>query len=396
MRAMCIKTRGALLPILFCAVLSAQDRPQARSSNNISDRVDGRATDTDQRSVDQRPSTTRSLNLSEGLAILGAALESRHRGKSGSDCSHLVQGIYERAGFPYSYVNSSELYAGIDQFRPVAISQPGDLVVWSGHVGIVVNPMQHSFFSLLRSGRGVETYDSPYWKRRGTPRFFRYVKATPSDALPASTWNASLTPVSSEIRSLGQAVANPLRVDASLPVQPMLVHVLVRVSNSAKPSPDQLSSALLKTFRDSEPALRNGDLFHLTKSLTVFDQFEIKKVQTSGNQGWAEVQIHEVITFAPIGVKTSRLWERQRWSLRRHDKNSWELTLPENVTYLSQEIAVRVLAHQLANLADSRSNSANVTDQKAELARVLSSLLESQPRQGPVNSKLPSATTKEP
>jgi hypothetical protein len=371
------------LLLLFCAVLSAQDRPHARSSNTISDRIESRETDIDQRSVDQRASVTRSLNLSEGLAILGAALESRHRGKSGSDCSHLVQAIYEQAGFPYSYVNSSELYSGIDKFRRVTNPQPGDLVVWRGHVGILVNPAQHSFFSLLRSGRGVETYDSPYWKRRGTPRFFRYVKATPSDALPASTWNASLTPVSWEIRSLGQAAAaNTPRVDASLPVQPLVVNVLVRVSNSAKPSPDQLSSAVLKAFRDSEPALRSGDLFRLTKSLTVFDQFEVKKVQISGHQGWAEVQIHEVITLAPMGAKISRLWERQRWPLRRHDKNSWELTLPQNVTYLSQEIAVRVLAHQLANLADGGSNSANVADQKVELARVLSSLLESQPRQG--------------
>jgi len=376
-----VKTIGAVLSILFCAVLFAQQRPQSRNVD-INDRVAGRETNTD---LDSRSGATRSLNQSEGLAILGAALESRHRGKSGSDCSHLVQAIYEKAGFPYSYANSSELYEGVDQFRRIASLQPGDLAVWRGHVGIIVNPAQHSFFSLLRSGRGVETYDSPYWKRRGTPRFFRYVKATPADALPASTWNASLTPVSWEIRSPGQAAVNsPPRSEASLPVQPpvqpMPANVLVRVSSSAKPTPDQLSAALLKAFRDSEPGLRSVDLFRLTQSLTVFDQFEIKTVQISGNQGWAEVQIHEVMTLAPVGSKVNRLWERQRWPLRRHDKNSWELTLPQNATYVSQEIAVRLLAHQLSNLADSTSNSANVANQKAELARLLSSLLENQPR----------------
>jgi hypothetical protein len=376
-----VKTIGAVLSILFCAVLFAQQRPQSRNID-INDRVAGRETNTD---LDSRSGATRSLNLSEGLAILGAALESRHRGKSGSDCSHLVQAIYEKAGFPYSYANSSELYEGVDQFRRIASLQPGDLAVWRGHVGIIVNPAQHSFFSLLRSGRGVETYDSPYWKRRGTPRFFRYVKATPADALPASTWNASLTPVSWEIRSPGQAAVNPPpRSEASLPVQPpvqpMPANVLVRVSGSAKPTPDQLSAALLKSFRDSEPALRSVDLFRLTQSLTVFDQFEIKTVQISGNQGWAEVQIHEVMTLASVGTKVNRLWERQRWPLRRHDKNSWELTLPQNATYVSQEIAVRLLAHQLSNLADGTSNSANVANQKAELARLLSSLLENQPR----------------
>jgi hypothetical protein len=162
----------------------------------------------------------------------------------------------------------------------------------------------------------------------------------------------------------------------------MLANVSVRVSSSAKPAPDQLSAALLKAFRDSEPALRSADLFRLTKSLTVYDQFEVKAVQTSETQGWAEVQIHEVMTLAPLGAKIDRLWERQRWPLRRHDKNSWELTLPQNAIYLSQEIAVRMLAHQLADLADNSSNSANVADQKAELARLLSSLLENKPHSG--------------
>ncbi len=371
---MAVKTIGALLAVLCCAVSSAQERPQARNTN-ISNGFDSRETDID-------PRSTRSLNQSEGLAILGAALESRHRGKSGNDCSHLVQVIYEKAGFPYSYANSSELYEGVDQFRRVAILQPGDLVVWRGHVGILVNPTQHSFFSLLRSGRGVETYDSPYWKRRGTPRFFRYVNATPADAPPASTWNASLTPVNWEIRSPGQDATTLPRAEASLPVQPVVASVLVRVSNSAKPTPDQLSTALLKAFRDSEPILRNGDLFRNTRSVTVFDQLEVKTVQTSGSEGWADVQIHEVMTLATPGSKIDRLWERQRWPLRRQDKNNWELILPRNAIYLSQETAVSVLAHQLVTLADSGSKSPNVTDQKAELARLLSSLLENQPRLG--------------
>jgi hypothetical protein len=364
-----VKTMGALLSVLFCTVLLAQDGPQTR---NISDRIT-RETDRDSYLPG---STTRLLNSSEGLAILGAALESRHRGKSGSDCSHLVQAIYERAGFPYSYVNSSELYAGIDEFRRVATPQSGDLAVWRGHVGIVVNPVQHSFFSLLRSGRGVETYDSSYWKRRGTLRFFRYLKITPADTILAPVWNASLTPTNLEVTPPGQAATNLPSTETLSVMRPLVANVSVRVGNSAKPGPDQLRAALLKAFRDSEAGLRNGDLFRLPQSLIIFDQFEVKTVRVSGNQGWAEVQIHEVMSLAGAGAKVNRLWERQRWPLRRVDKKSWELTLPQNGIYLSQEMAVRALAHQLANLADSASESANTADQKAELARLLSSLLE--------------------
>ncbi|MGA7930063.1 MAG: hypothetical protein WCA20_29230 [Candidatus Sulfotelmatobacter sp.] len=131
--------------------------------------------DSEQNTMEYHP-----LTLDEGLAILGAALDSRHHASFLSDCSHFVHGLYTRAGFPYQYAPSVDLYAGIDEFQRVTTPQPGDLAVWRGHAGVVINPVQHSFFSLLRSGPGVDSYDSPYWKQRGRPRFFRYVKAAPS------------------------------------------------------------------------------------------------------------------------------------------------------------------------------------------------------------------------
>jgi hypothetical protein len=134
------------------------------------------------------------VSSDQGLAILGAALESRKPTDANADCSNLVHTIYERAGFTYSYSNSSELYRGIKEFRRVLHPQTGDLVVWRGHVGIVISPVQRSFFSAMRSGRGVEFYDSPYWQSRGQPRFFRYLKAASRNQVSASTRNANLKP----------------------------------------------------------------------------------------------------------------------------------------------------------------------------------------------------------
>lgn len=137
------------------------------------------------------------VSSDQGLAIIGAALESRQPTDSNADCSNLVHAIYVRAGFTYSYANSSQLYGGIKEFRRVLHPQPGDLVVWRGHVGIVISPVQHSFFSAMRSGRGVEFYDSPYWQARGRPRFFRYLKAASPTLFSASTPNANFKPRSS-------------------------------------------------------------------------------------------------------------------------------------------------------------------------------------------------------
>jgi len=91
------------------------------------------------------------------------------------DCSHLVHDVYSRAGLDYVYADSISLYEGVKAFRRVAQPQEGDVIVWRGHVGIVVDPEEHSFVSALRSGVKVASYDSRYWKRRGIPRFYRYV-----------------------------------------------------------------------------------------------------------------------------------------------------------------------------------------------------------------------------
>lgn len=91
------------------------------------------------------------------------------------DCSHFVHRIFERSGLPYAYAPSVSLYQGeVAQFRRVYRPQAGDLIVWLGHVGIVVDPVAQTFLSALRSGVKIAAYDSRYWKKKGHPRFLRY------------------------------------------------------------------------------------------------------------------------------------------------------------------------------------------------------------------------------
>lgn len=119
---------------------------------------------------------SRTVSAEDGLSILAAALDSSARVHSANDCSHLAHAIYERAGFPYAYASSSELYNGVNAFERIQQPQPGDLIAWRGHVGIVVRPSRRIFFSFLRSGPGIDDWASPYWKTRGRPRFYRYVQ----------------------------------------------------------------------------------------------------------------------------------------------------------------------------------------------------------------------------
>ena len=335
-----------------------------------------------------RPDGPRSLTLGEGLAILGAALDSRSYGEFPFDCSHFVHRLYQRAGFPYEYARSSELYVGIDDFRRVASPQPGDLAVWQGHAGIVINPVQHSFFSLLRSGPGVDSYDSPYWKQRGRPRFIRYVKAVPDGGLSSSLRPVGLRPAAGNTAPNKPAATEPApdlpeesasepRISATLrepqPVKAPSLRVLV--VDPVLPKPDQVTTAFLQACAHPEESLRGRGLFNSAQALIVFDHFEVRKVQHKGNQDWAEIQIDERASLAGNKADVHKRSERQRWSLNRQDQTSWELTPSNDTIYLPQQVAVRILAHELAELTE-ESPGTSRTQEKAELARLLHVLLE--------------------
>jgi cell wall-associated NlpC family hydrolase len=118
----------------------------------------------------------KTLSSHDRASVIAVALRSKKARHAGRDCSHLVHGIYERAGFPYPYADSDDLYDGVEGFREVSHPEPADLVVWHGHVGIVIRPSGHKFLSLLSRGPAIDDYQSRYWKSRGQPRFYRYVK----------------------------------------------------------------------------------------------------------------------------------------------------------------------------------------------------------------------------
>src|SRR2546425_13281688 len=125
----------------------------------------------------------RPLAAREGWEIARATTWRESAARRTEDCSHLVHDRYEKAGYPYPYANSLDLYNnGSESFVRVRAPQPGDLIVWPGHVGIVVDPKEHSFFSSTSSGARTAYYDSPYWRGRGSAPFFRYLSDKPARA----------------------------------------------------------------------------------------------------------------------------------------------------------------------------------------------------------------------
>jgi len=378
------RSNGVFLFLVFCTVAAAtaQQARDASATTHPSSSTDA--------SQHAQPLASPTITGEEGVAVLSVALKSHPRLGQKSDCSHLVHAIYERAGFPYAYASSADLYRGIAEFRRVFRPQPGDLVVWPGHVGVAVNPAQSSFFSALRSGQGVESYDSAYWKERGRPRFFRYVKKASATVQVASSRTANLKPnLTASPRSQpviprnagfhaaekaeADAVLSPSRVETS-PANVALPRI--QLLHAKHPKPAEVSAALGKNFSETGEALQGENLLKLSRRVVVFDQLKVERVRLKREQGWADVVINGALSLPRQGENSKKHTERQRWLLSRRSQDTWELALPAQVIYVSNGFAVRMLVHQLAALAEDASGPPDSIDAKIELAHLLSALLE--------------------
>jgi hypothetical protein len=375
---MWLRKKGIFLPLLsvLCSVVTATSGAQ-QSHEPIGVTYPPAAKGGERPAKSPAP---RTLTADEGLAVLGAALESRGHSDFRSDCSHLVHAIYERAGFPYSYANSATLYSGSDEFRRVARPQPGDLVVWPGHVGIAVNPAQRSFFSALRSGLGVDSYDSGYWRGRGHPHFLRYLTSEPAtirialsdreSGLSATASRDSHPPIA---RSVGYIAGEAPETESDpavtiIPSVPLL--------NSQRPNPTEVTAVLKQAFSETGQALRGQDVLKPSRPLMVFDQFSVARVRLQRDRGWAEVRLNGAFRLPREKTTSTKRAARQRWLLVRHDRNTWELLLPPEAIYLPSDVAVRMLVHQLAALTEETSGQLSTADEKVELSRLLNVLLE--------------------
>ena len=382
--------KGALCFLFLCCAAICPGLGQSREQG-AERSVSGSTERASSEAPLQHAALPRLLSPNGGLAILSAALDSRHRGADdAADCSHFVHGIYERAGLPYPYASSADLYRGTDEFRRVTIPQVGDLAVWRGHAGIVVSPPQHSFFSVLRSGPGIDSYDSPYWKRRGQPRFLRYVEPVPGGTVRTLIHAASWRPDSTTPRDPAGEDSDPDVSESASDVSPdsgssaqltqsrsgNIAMARSLIVNSVRPKPELVRSTFLEACQDSPSSVREAELLRSTQSVVVFDDFEVKKIHITGNQGWVEVQIAELASLTGIDAEVTKRSVRQRWPLNRRDSTTWRVTLPQDTVYLPQRFAVKILAHALAQLTEDNSETTSTLQEKTGFARLLNGLLE--------------------
>jgi len=325
----------------------------------------------------------------EGRKILAAIPTIDADSDSETDCSHLVHDVYEQAGFPYDYASSRELYIGSTSFTRVRAPQPGDLVVWRGHVGIVIDPKQRSFFSFVRSGPDTQFYDSPYWRSRGIARFLRYVTEKPprSGQTLEATRRADQQPLQVASRSSenrppsrltrptpASASNSALAAKSPTPTALETPRQLVLQVAGKNPSAEEIEAAFVEMNQDSGESLRAGSLNSLGKSTVVYREVRVSAVQIKGKHGTALIQIES--SGALTDTRMDPQLGRNEQSLEfEKTKRGWVMNPIQDAAYIKREVALQVLSARLAELTQNTYATPELQREQKRIVRLLNLLV---------------------
>ena len=348
-------------------------------------------------------SAARLVNAEQGRQIAEAALEQDEPVRGTQDCSHLVHQIYSDVGYEYPYVSSFDLYAGNEKFRRVRHAQAGDLITWPGHVGIVIDPKQHSFHSLVRSGLQTENYLGPYWRSRGRPRFYRYVVDRNSEVETASaprntqsgrsgslrtgsSENTELRAQAEKVKAQGAPEEASLRTKVAaaprLPANPAAMESttssILITQEQRRPTAAEAFDKISELSGTTADVLRTTEPLRVTSPVVILDEFRVERIETKRDKGWVDLQIESHVRIADEGVDFKRRREKVRWELRR-DASGWTAIAPAERAFVARDEAVRVLSAQLAEMAASDAAAKHdeiLTGQEARIVNLLGALLE--------------------
>ena len=345
---------------------------------------------------DIRPATVhplepRPVTKTEGRKILATISTVDADSESETDCSHFVHDVYERAGFPYDYVSSRELYIGNTNFMRVHKPQAGDLVVWRGHVGIVIDPQEHSFFSSVRSGPDTQFYDSPYWRSRGIARFYRYMTERPihssstleaarnanHDPLPGASRGSGNRPPSKLLKPLLSSSAPAADPSGSGTFEAPREIVLQVAGNN--PTPDEVAVGFIEMNQDSAKSLRVRALSGFEKPTIIYREIRVSAVQIKSKRGTALLSIESLGALSDSQAGSQPRWEEETLEFEK-TKRGWVMSPVQEVAYVSREAALQVLSARLAELAQNMSATPAEEREQKQIIRFLNTLVPENPR----------------
>jgi hypothetical protein len=355
----------------------------------------------------QADSGAQLLSAEEGRSIVDLAWQQDAAEAGMQDCSHAVHEIYAAAGYDYPYASSFEIYAGHEDFERVKNPRAGDLIAWPGHVGIVVDPLQHSFYSLVRTGRESQDYESAYWRSRGRPRFYRYKVESGRVVTATNTAGASKDSFGPTRRVAGAAVEEPTTVanrSRNRPQKSPAIYgppagpewpgpknaeavseipaSVIVAAGDKPPTREEVAEGISELSDAQGSALGTADPLKNQRPMVIVEQFNVERVDVKRDRGWARLVVDSKLFIEGGTTQVKRRREKVQWELRRTE-SGWEAVTPTDRTYVPHDVAVKNLAADLARLAASDGAAKHeqaVLRQESQLAGLLNALLETPAR----------------
>jgi hypothetical protein len=310
------------------------------------------------------------VSADQGQALADFALRSGRRIRPKPDCSHLVHLLYARAGLIYAYEDSRVLYRGVNDFERVKTPQPGDLVVWLGHVGIVLSPEENTFLSSVHSGILTESWTAAHWVHRGRPRFYRYrigpaadmhlLAAIMGDIPPAQKENHGDVPSSASAQiptdqagieddGLQAKRDDPLAPDAlrdpRLDEGSHFGSIVGVIAQRQTPSKQQIAAAMMESSKARARRLIGGETLNLDLPVTVFDRLEVEKIKMKHENGRITLRLSETLAQEAGRSLSSGTREREL-SISRRSDGVWVVVDSQARTYISHADALSVFERQ--------------------------------------------------
>jgi hypothetical protein len=332
----------------------------------------------------------RPVTYAEGEAIVQATLLHRAQFRDKPDCSHFVHDVYTEAGLDYDYAPTNYIFDGIGPFQRVQKPQPGDVIVWRGHTGIVIDPAEHSFYSSVVSGFSIHNYTSSYWMARGAHRFYRYkINDLQSARLFTSVAHhgPSLMPADQPLAHEGLLFTNSNGSSGNFVAEtdPIALKVeigavgdsvlrenrtadLVPISSSRKTGKEEIGLAVTEFAEANAQELLQAAA--LNGPIEIIDSFAVARIETQGDSGWVEVKVKKIAFFADGILRPAHTVEKIRLSLERQP-GGWVVSDTANRTYVLRPAAVKAIASRLALLARASAGA----DQLKPLTQALGMLL---------------------
>lgn len=325
-------------------------------------------------SQDREAGTEADLRLmtwTEGVDVIRVAWKNLSKFDSPIDCSHLVNEIYELAGLHYPYATSNQLYAGVDGFERVQTPQPADLIVWPGHVGIVVNPQERSFYSSLNSGLKIDSYDAPAWRARGPARFFRLLihnservrsveaqhldkSDEPEGPLEAGTKNVQAASASASLNHTSRKFQEQQRDEILL--------------KGEHPDKSKAQDLLLRAWSNASDDRQ--DRWEQARELVIVDSLKVQRLHVRGSAGVLQGKVKSAARLTADGIETRYIIEPVSFRLARNSEG-WKVDDSSGRMYLSGDAAVVAVSERLAALARESASRA----EQAQAAALLRSIL---------------------